>query len=72
MKIHVDRTKCSGHTMCAIAAAELYTVDDDGYSDVDELQVPPGLEQQARRGMLSCPERAITVTEEERAAGADT
>jgi len=61
MKIHVDRSKCSGHALCFGAAPELFTVDDDGYSDIDELEVPAGMEDHARRGMLACPERAITI-----------
>jgi len=61
MRIHVDRSKCSGHALCAAAAPDLYTLDDDGYSTVDELDVPAGMEEAARRGMLTCPERAITV-----------
>ena len=63
MKIHVDRTKCSGHALCASMEPELFTLDDDGYSNIDELDVPPGMEDRARRGMLACPERAITIVD---------
>lgn len=63
MKIRVDRTKCSGHAMCAATAPDLYTLDDDGYSNVGELEVPAGLEDLARRGMAACPERAIALEE---------
>jgi ferredoxin len=63
MKIRVDRTMCQGHAMCAGEAPDLYTLDDDGYSNVDDLEVPPGMEQLARRGMAACPERAITIIE---------
>lgn len=61
MRIHVDRTKCSGHALCAATAPDLYTLDDDGYSNVGEVEVPAGMEDHARRGMLACPERAITI-----------
>ena len=63
MRIQVDRSKCSGHALCFAAAPDLYTVDDDGYSNVGERDVPPGMEDRARRGMLACPERAITVVD---------
>lgn len=63
MKIHVDRTKCTGHALCAATVPELFTLDDDGYSNMDEADVPPDMEDLARRGMLACPERAISVVE---------
>jgi ferredoxin len=61
MRICVDRSKCSGHALCAATAPDLYTLDDDGYSNVGELDVPAGMEDRARRGMETCPERAITL-----------
>ena len=63
MRIRVDRSKCSGHALCAATAPELYTLDDDGYSNVGELDVPPGMEDLARRGMEACPELAVTLEE---------
>ncbi len=60
MRIRVDRAKCQGHALCAAAAPDLFTLDDDGYSNVGEIDVPPGMEDLARRGALACPERAIT------------
>jgi ferredoxin len=60
MRIRVDRSKCSGHALCATAAPDLYTLDDDGYSNVGKLDVPAGMEELARRGMAACPELAIT------------
>ena len=63
MRISVDRGMCQGHVLCAATAPDLYTLDDDGYSNVDAVEVPTGMEHLARRGMEACPERAITVTE---------
>ena len=63
MRITVDRSMCQGHALCAGVAPDLYTVDDEGYSNVGELEVPAGLEELAVRGMQSCPERAITIVE---------
>jgi ferredoxin len=61
MRIRVDRSKCTGHALCATAAPDLYTLDDDGYSNVGALDVPAGMEELARRGMAACPELAITM-----------
>ena len=48
-----------------IAALEdiVYELDDDGFISVEEIDVPPELEAQARRGARACPERIITVEE---------
>lgn len=59
MRIRVEREKCQGHAMCSAVAPELFTLDDDGYSDIDVLEVPPGREEDARRGTAACPEGAI-------------
>ncbi|HET6951513.1 MAG TPA: ferredoxin [Acidimicrobiales bacterium] len=63
MKIRVDRQMCQGHALCNAAAPELFTLDADGYSNVDIRDVPAGMEDAARRGLLRCPERAITIEE---------
>jgi ferredoxin len=63
MKIRVDPELCSGHAVCNAQAPELFSLDDDGYSNIGSLEVPPGMEELARRGMLACPERAITIEE---------
>jgi ferredoxin len=61
VRIRVDRSKCSGHALCFATAPELFGIDDEGYSNVDEVEVQAGMEEQARRGMLACPERAISI-----------
>lgn len=63
MKIRVDKERCSGHARCWAEAPELYEIDEVGYSAIDELDVPPGMEDVARRGANACPERAITIEE---------
>ena len=63
MRIRVDRTVCQGHALCAGVAPDLFTLDEEGYSNVDETEVPGGLEDLARRGVQTCPERAITILE---------
>lgn len=62
MRITVSKEHCQGHTMCAMAAPELFLLDDeDGHAYVDSPEVPAGLEAKAQRGAAACPERAITV-----------
>ena len=64
MKIHVDRTICTGHALCAMKAPQLYVLDDEGYCAADGHDVPPQWQEDARRGALACPEKAITLTDE--------
>jgi ferredoxin len=47
--------------MCAAEGPQLFTIDDDGYTSLGEVEVPVGLEAVALRGMAACPERAITI-----------
>jgi ferredoxin len=61
MKVRVDRSRCSGHALCHSEGPDVYVLDDGGYCAIGELEIDPSLEEQARRGALVCPERAITV-----------
>ena len=64
MRITVDEDACTGHGRCWSLSPEVFEADDDGYCSTREVEVPPGQEEQARRASLSCPERAITITED--------
>jgi ferredoxin len=44
-------------------APELFPLDDDGYIAVEEIDVPVGMEELARRGARACPERIIVIEE---------
>lgn len=57
----MDVTICTGHGRCYTLAPELYEADDDGYCATLVFEVPGGLEEQARKGVTNCPERAISV-----------
>ena len=60
MKVRIDESRCQGHTMCALAAPDVFTIrDEDAVSTVKSEDVPAELEAQARFGADSCPERAI-------------
>jgi ferredoxin len=63
MRAAVDHELCEGHGRCYAVAPDLFDVDDDGYSLVDEMTVPPGREQDAREAAGACPRLAISLTE---------
>ncbi len=61
MKIKIEKSACVGNARCFAIAETLYPLDDEGYIAIEGFEVPPGLEQVARRGARACPERIITV-----------
>lgn len=63
MRAAVDHELCEGHGRCYAVAPDLFDVDDDGYSLVDEMTVPPSREHDAREAAGACPRRAISLTE---------
>ena len=62
MRVAVDEDRCRGHGVCCATCPEVFTLTDDGYSEVREPEIGPGLEQAVRAAADSCPERAITVS----------
>ena len=64
MRVHVDPEKCQGHNRCYALAPELFDVDDLGNTfELNGGEVPPRLEDKARRAVANCPEYAITISE---------
>ena len=61
VRISVDSDKCTGHALCRAAGPNVYVLDELGFNVTPAGEVPPGLEDEAVRGALSCPESAITV-----------
>lgn len=62
MKVKVDGSVCQGHTLCAMAAPEVFQLDEiDGHASVISEDVPPGLEASVQEAARSCPEQAITI-----------
>src|SRR5262249_43033284 len=66
MKVRIDRAACAGNARCAAVSAELFPLNADGYIDTPGFDVPKGMEQLARRGARACPERVITVIEDDK------
>jgi ferredoxin len=63
MRAICDVALCQGHGRCEALAPEVYVLDDNGYLTTEVIEVPPGLEAQARLGAESCPEQAIRLEE---------
>lgn len=61
MRIKLDTDLCTGHGRCYALGAPFYESDDDGYCAEPPELVPPDLEDAARRGVLNCPERALSI-----------
>ena len=63
MKVSVDPTVCQGHTLCAMAAPDLFVLsDEDGHAAAVDGDVPPGLEAAAREAARTCPEQAVVLS----------
>ena len=62
MKVEVDPQRCQGHTLCAMAAPDLFELSEiDGHATAVDANVPAGLGDSAREASRSCPEQAITI-----------
>lgn len=65
MQVHVDPDVCQGHTLCALAAPDIFLLrEEDGHSYVTSAQVPPGREDVVRKAVATCPEGAISIEED--------
>lgn len=65
MKVRIDKSACVGNARCWAVSEELFPLDDDGYIQIEEIDVPPGMEDLARRGARACPERVIEIVEDD-------
>lgn len=65
MKVRVDNAKCTGHAQCHALDAELFPIDDDGYSILQPHQVKTQDELLTRQGVEACPEGALILDEDE-------
>lgn len=66
MKLSIDPDLCQGHARCNHLFPDLFDLDEEGYGIVRCPDVPSGHEDQARRAVATCPERAILVDTETR------
>jgi len=63
-RIKIEKHNCQGHARCASRASHLFALDSDGYIATEGFEVPPGEELNALKGALSCPERVISMIDE--------
>ena len=64
MQVHIDPDVCQGHTLCALAAPQIFLLrDEDGHAYVESPDVPEGLEDLVRKAVATCPEGAISISE---------
>ena len=65
MKLNVDG-QCTGHGRCYTLAPQLLTPDDEGYVTIrgGSVEVPDDLRELADDVAGTCPEGAITLTED--------
>jgi ferredoxin len=63
MIIKVQGDLCCGTRLCLRMAPEVYKLDELGYNRMDGCEVPPHLEEDARRGAAACPESAISLSD---------
>ena len=62
MRAYVDEALCQGHTLCAMAAPDVFRLrDDDGHAYVAVTEFTPDVMTAARRAASTCPEQAIVV-----------
>ena len=64
MKVRLDRSKCAGHAQCYAVNPNLFPIDDEGYSTLQEHIVAPGDEQATRTGVDACPELALIIEDD--------
>jgi ferredoxin len=62
MKVRVDPETCAGFGICVGICPEIFELHDDGYATVLLDEVPPELEDLARRAADQCPSRAISIS----------
>jgi ferredoxin len=61
VKTHIDGARCTGHGRCYMLSPEVYDADDEGRGLVLVGDVPPELEEAARRAVAECPESAVLI-----------
>ena len=64
MKVRLDRPKCAGHAQCYGVDPELFPIDDQGFSTLQEHTVEPGDEEVTRLGVAACPEVALIIEDD--------
>jgi ferredoxin len=64
MKASVDDQRCRGHGVCVTICPEVFTLTDDGYSVVENPEVPSEFEKAVQEAVECCPEQAISASDD--------
>jgi ferredoxin len=64
LKASIDWDKCQGNGVCARVAPEIFSVDEEGNSDVLMEEVPDNLRAKAQLAQRGCPVGAVIIAEE--------
>jgi len=62
-RVLVDGDVCVGHARCAAAAPGVFSLDEDGRTEVRDRALAPYEVEGARTAARWCPEQAITVVD---------
>ncbi len=61
MRVHVDRTKCSGIGLCEMTAPAIFEIGDDGQAQVIDPDPPQGERAAAEEAVSGCPTGALSI-----------
>ena len=61
MKVIVDADSCKGHGICTTLCAEVFTLNDYGYAEAVDTEIPEDLTEAVQTAKDACPEWAITI-----------
>lgn len=61
MRVEVDDDRCGGHGTCCTLCPEVFTLNDDGYAEVLDPEVPAAFEVAVREAVRTCPAQAISI-----------
>lgn len=64
MRVRLERDLCVGHAQCYAVDPELFPIDEQGYSTLEEREVDPADEQRTREGVAACPEAALILEDD--------
>ena len=64
MKVRLEQSRCAGHAQCYAVDPEMFPIDEQGYSTLEEHEVTPEDIELTRDGVASCPEMALIIEED--------
>lgn len=65
MRVQLDHDACQGHACCQDRCPEVFSTDDvEGKCVLLMQDVPPKLQDKARKAVMNCPEGALSIAGE--------